>query len=151
MGSIVRGLVVYLALLLVFRVAGKRALSEATTFDLVLLLIISESIQQAMLDSDNSLTNAMLLVLTLVGTDIALSLLQRRRPWIRKLLEGTPLVIVEEGRLHRDRMRRLRIDEEDLLSAAREHHGLAKLADIRYAVVEHSGKITVVPNRDASG
>ena len=75
MDSVIRGAVVYLFVLLIFRIAGKRALSEVTTFDLVLTLIISEAIQQALIDSDNSITNAFLILVTQVGLDVLFSFL----------------------------------------------------------------------------
>lgn len=145
MDSIFRGFAVYGFLLLIFRVAGKRTLSQITTFDVVLLLIISESIQQALIDSDNSVTNAFLLVITLVGLDITLSLIKRRSKRIARLLDGTAIVIIENGHLHRDRMEKERIEESDILSSARELQGLERLDQIKYAVVEESGHITVVP------
>ncbi|HKG92812.1 MAG TPA: YetF domain-containing protein [Gemmatimonadaceae bacterium] len=147
MDSVFRGLAVYAFLFLIFRIAGKRTLNQITTFDFVLLLIISESIQQAMIDSDNSVTNAFLLVVTLVGLDVALSLVKRRFPRLSKMLDSTPVVVIEDGHLHRDRMDKERIDESDILSAAREHQGLERLEQIKYAVVEQSGRITVVPKQ----
>ena len=145
MDSVIRGLAVYFFLFLVFRVAGKRTLSQMTTFDFVLLLIISESIQQAMIDTDNSVTNAFLLVITLVGVDVALSVVKQRSRRIAGLLDPTPVVIIEDGRVLRDRLSKERIDEGEILSAAREQQGLERLDQIKYAVVEQSGHITVVP------
>lgn len=145
MESIVRALVVYLFLLLVFRLSGKRTLSEATSFDLVLLLIISETTQQAMVDNDHSLTNGVVLILTLVGADIVLSLLKQWVPAMDKWVDGVPLVIVRDGELLKDRMNRERIDENDVLEAARLQMGIERLDQIKYAVVERGGKISIVP------
>ncbi len=145
MGSVIRGLTVYLVLLLLFRLAGKRSLAQVTTFDLVLTLIISEAIQQAMLDSDSSMTNGLLVIGTLIGADVLVSVLANRSSLIDSLVNSRPLVIVEDGRLLRDRMRRERIDEEDILNAARGQEGIARLDQIKYAVVERNGDVTVVP------
>ena len=145
MDAILRGVVVYLLLLLIFRIAGKRSLSQVTTFDLVLTLIISESIQQALLDGDNSLTNAFLVVIALVGTDILLSHVKQRWPRVERVLQGMPLVILEGGKLIADRLDRERVDKEDILHAARQQEGLRSLEDLDYAVLETSGDITVVP------
>ena len=145
MDAILRGVVVYLLLLLIFRIAGKRSLSQVTTFDLVLTLIISESIQQALLDGDDSLTNAFLVVIALVGTDILLSHVKQRWPRVEHILQGMPLVILEGGKPIRDRLERERVDEQDILQAARQQEGLRSLADLDYAVLETSGDITVVP------
>src|SRR5688572_10907335 len=111
MESIIRGAIVYVVLLVLFRIAGKRSLAEVTTFDLVLLLIISEATQQAMIDNDNSMTNALLLVVTLIGMNILFSLLARRWPGFGKLIDDVPLVIVEDGKLLQDRMHRERVSE----------------------------------------
>ncbi len=145
MDSIVRGLVIYILLLIIFRISGKRSLSEITTFDFVLLLIISESVQQGMIDSDNSLTNAFLLVVTLVGFDIVLSLAKQRWDGLKNLLDSRPLLLIADGKLQHEHMDRERVDEGDILGAARELHGIERLDQIKYAVLEQSGTITVVP------
>jgi uncharacterized membrane protein YcaP (DUF421 family) len=145
MESVIRGLVVYVFLLLIFRIAGKRTLSENTNFDLVLLLIISETTQQAMVDNDHSITNGFLLILTLIGASIGLSLLKQRFPALEQWLEGTPLVIIENGKVLADRMDKTRVDEADILEAARSLRGLERLEQIKYAIVERNGDITIVP------
>ena len=149
MDSILRGVAIYLFLLVLFRLAGKRTLSDVTTFDFVLLLIISEATQQALLGEDFSLTNAFLVILTLIGLDIAISLWQQRWPRLGKWIEGVPLVIVEDGRPLYERMQRSRISEEDVLTAARERQGLARMDQIRYAVLERSGGISIIPKQDS--
>jgi uncharacterized membrane protein YcaP (DUF421 family) len=147
MDSVVRGAVVYLVLLLLFRISGKRALAQITTFDFVLLLIIAEAIQQALVDRDNSMIGAFLLVLTLLGLDIGLSLLKQHVKPLEKWIDSVPLVLIEDGELHRERIKKARVDEEDILQAAREHQGLERLDQVKYAILERSGGITVVPKR----
>lgn len=149
MEAVIRATVVYLFLLVVFRLAGKRALSDITTFDAVLVLIISEAVQQAMLDGDNSITNAFLVVLTIVTIDIVFSLLKLRFKALDRILDSVPTVIVRDGTLVREHLRGERVDEQDILSAARELHGLERLDQVKYAVVERGGHITVVPAEDA--
>jgi uncharacterized membrane protein YcaP (DUF421 family) len=145
MESVIRGLIVYLFLLLVFRLAGKRTLSEATAFDLVLLLIISETTQQAMVNDDHSMTNGALLILTLVGTDIFLSFLKRWVPALEPVLDGTAVILIRDGQVLEDRLKHERVDRSDILEAARLQLGLEKLDQIKLAVLERSGKISVVP------
>jgi uncharacterized membrane protein YcaP (DUF421 family) len=145
MDSVIRGAAVYLFLLLVFRIAGSRTLAQITSFDLVLLLIISEAVQQAMIGNDNSMTHAALIVLTLVGLNVFLSLLKQHSKPIEKVLEDVPLVLVEEGTLLRERMDKVRVDEDDILEAARELQGLERLDQIRFAVLERNGAITIIP------
>src|SRR5215208_6797346 len=149
MDTLFRAASVYALLLIIFRIAGRRSLAQITTFDLVLTLIISEAIQQAMVDNDNSMTNAFILVVTLVGLDIGLSLLKQRSKRVAKLIEGMPVIILEGNALHHDRMTRERIDEAEILGAAREAHGLERLDQIKYAVVEQNGRITIVPHTGA--
>jgi uncharacterized membrane protein YcaP (DUF421 family) len=147
MDTIVRATFVYFLLLLIFRVAGKRTLSHMTTFDLVLTLIISEAIQEALIDSDHSLTNAFLLVVTLVGLNILLSLIKMRSRRIEEALEGVPTVVMEKGKKHEDRMEAERVDDADILESARELQGVSRLDQIDYAIVEKSGNVTVIPKK----
>jgi uncharacterized membrane protein YcaP (DUF421 family) len=145
MESVVRACITYLFLLLVFRISGKRTLSEATAFDLVLLLIISETTQQAMVDNDHSLTNCAVLVLTLVGIDIALSVVKQWSPMLDVILDGTAVILLKDGQLLADRLHRERVDANDILEAARLQQGLESLDQIKLAVLERGGKISVVP------
>ncbi|HEU4653823.1 MAG TPA: YetF domain-containing protein [Steroidobacteraceae bacterium] len=145
MDSVIRATVVYAVLLILFRLAGKRTLAEVTTFDFVLLLIISEATQQAMVGSDNSMTNSLLLVGTLVGLNILMSELKQRFAVVERVLDGMPLLIVEHGKPLQDRMAKERVDVDDVLDAARESHGLERLDQIKYAVLERNGKISIIP------
>jgi uncharacterized membrane protein YcaP (DUF421 family) len=149
MDLVIRGIAVYLFLLLIFRVSGKRSLRNATTFDFVLLLIVAETTQQALVGDDASVTGAFLLIVVLVGTDVLLSLVKRWSPRVDRLLEGQPLVILRNGVPLRRRMHIERVDEEDILSAARETRGLDKLDQIKRAVLERNGAISIVPRGSA--
>jgi uncharacterized membrane protein YcaP (DUF421 family) len=145
MDAVIRGIVVYLVLLLVFRLAGRRTLSEMTSFDFVLLLIISEATQNAMIGNDYSLTNGMLVVITLVGLDILFTNWKHRSAFIERWLDGLPMVIVDQGRPIKELMDQARLDEEDILAAARESQGLERMEQIKYAVLEVGGGISIIP------
>lgn len=145
MDSVLRALVVYLFLLVLLRVSGKRSLAQITTFDFVLLLIISETADTALLGRNNSSTHAFLLIMTLVITDIGLSLLKQRFPLVERLVDDVSLIVVQDGKPLKDRMNKARVDEDDVLSAARELQGLERLDQIKYAVVERSGGISIIP------
>ena len=145
MESVIRAAIVYVVLMLLFRVAGKRSLAEVTSFDLVLLLIISEASQQAMIDNDNSMTNSLLLVSTLIGMNILLSIVTKRWKPLDRWIEDVPLVILRNGEPIRERMRKERIDESDILEAARASEGLERLDQIKFAILERTGHITIVP------
>jgi len=148
MDSVFRAAVVYIFLLLVFRLAGNRSIAQITAFDFILLLIISEAIQEAMITDDYSVTNAFLVVTTLVGLDIMLSLWKQRSERFEKFLDGVPLALIENGKLFKDRMSMERVDENDILAAAREMQGLERLDQIKHAVVEASGGITIIPMKE---
>ncbi len=149
MDSVVRAAAVYLVLLLLFRIVGKRSLGETGAFDFVLLLIIAEATQQAMIDDDNSMTNAFLIIVTLLALNVGFSLLKQRSPLVDRLIDDVPVLIVVDGNPLKDRMNRARVDERDILQAARESQGLARLDEIKYAVLERDGAISVVPKQAA--
>jgi uncharacterized membrane protein YcaP (DUF421 family) len=142
---VLRGAVTYFVVWLILRVAGKKTLSETTTFDFVLLLIISETTQSALIDGNNSLTCTVILVVTMVGMDIVLSLWKQRSRTAERIIDGTPLVILTDGIPLKDRMDKERVGEDDILEAARQLLGLERLDQIKYAVLERDGGITVVP------
>ena len=150
MDSVWRAAAIYIGLMIIMRLAGKRSLAQITTFDFVLLLIIGEATQNALLGQDFSVTNAMLVIITLVTLDIGLSLLKRRSKRIDKWLDDVPLVIVEDGVPLIERMDKARVDVDDVLSAARHLQGIERLDQIRYAVLERSGGISIIPKKSAS-
>jgi uncharacterized membrane protein YcaP (DUF421 family) len=150
MDDILRAGTVYVVLMLVFRFSGKRSLSETTPFDLVLLLIFSEALQSALIDEDNSLTSALVVIITLVVLNIGMSILKQRSPRLEVLLEGVPIIVVENGKPLHDRMRRARIDEGDILAAARQTQGIDRMDQIRFAVLERSGAISIMPKDGAA-
>lgn len=150
MESIVRAAIVYVFLLLVFRLSGRRTLSEMTMFDFILVLIVSESVQEALIGDDRSLTNAGLVIVTLVLINIALSLLKLKFLVLDKWIDGRPFIIVEQGKCLQDRLAKARVDERDIMEAARIDHGLERLDQIKYAVLERNGRISIVPREQGS-
>lgn len=147
MGSVIRAIAVYLFMLVLIRIVGRRTLTQATTFDLILLIIVSEATQNALLGNDNSIVNSFLVIMTLIGIDILLSLWKQRSSYVEKLLDGVPLVLVEDGELLTDRMQKSRIGEDDILLAARELQGLERIEQIRFAVLERNGRISIIPKQ----
>jgi uncharacterized membrane protein YcaP (DUF421 family) len=151
MESVLRVATVYLFLMLLFRLAGRRTLADISPFDFVLLLIISELVQQAIVADDPSLTNAFVLCTTLVLLDIGLSLWKQRSPRIERLLEGSPVLLVQHGEPIQEALRVMRVDEADILAAARLGQGLERMSQIRFAVLEKTGGISIVPEPEARG
>jgi uncharacterized membrane protein YcaP (DUF421 family) len=145
MDSVIRAAAIYIILLTLFRLTGKRSLSEATSFDFVLILIIAEAVESALLDGDHSFTNVFLLILTLLGIDIALSLAKQRSLLLDKLVDDVPLILVDDGKVLTDRLKKSRIDENDILQAARQLQGLERMDQVKYAVLERSGGISIIP------
>jgi uncharacterized membrane protein YcaP (DUF421 family) len=143
--AVIRAVVIYSVLYLLMRVSGKRTLSDMNAFDLLLLLIISEATQQAMVDNDHSITHSVLLITSLVGCDILLSLVKRASTRAENLLDSTPLLLVADGSPIAAHLHKERVSEEDILTAARETQGLTDLKQIRYAVLESNGKISIIP------
>jgi uncharacterized membrane protein YcaP (DUF421 family) len=145
MNLVIRGIVVYIFLMLIFRIMGKRTLNEATTFDMVLLLIISEVTQQGLVGEDFSITTAALLICTLMGLDLIFTLLKTWSPSFGRVTEGAPLIIVDKGKPLKIRMHKSKVDEEDVMQAARVTQGLEKMEEIKYAVLEKDGTISIIP------
>ena len=145
MNPVIRGLAVYLFVYVIFRILGKRRLGEVTTFDFVLLLIISETTTDALIGEDYSLMACFIMVCTLVGIDYALSLMKEKWKWFRTTSEGAPVVIVNKDQPLVKRMEKSKVDESDVLEAARTLHGLERMEQIKYAVLEKDGCISIIP------
>ena len=147
--SVLRAAVVYGLLLVLVRISGRRTLASMTSFDFILLLIISEATQNAMLGDDMSMTNGFLVITTLIALDIGLSLWKQRSPRLEKWVEGVSTVLVEDGRPLKDRMDKARVDLSDIMQAARELQGLERMEQIKFAVLERSGAITIIPKPES--
>lgn len=144
MDAVLRAGAIYLALMVLFRITGRRALGELTSFDFVLLLVIGEATQQALLGDDFSITNAVLVIITLLSIDIGFSLLKRRSKRIGKLIDGGPTIIVENGMYLRGRMHEARVEEDDIMQAARLAQGIESVDQIKFAIIERNGKISII-------
>lgn len=150
MESVVRGAAIYLVLLVIFRVSGRRTTAQMTPFDFVLLLIVAETTQQALLGDDFSITNATILVITLFTIDIVLSQAKQRWPRASLLLDGAPTILIHNGELDVRALARARIGIEDILAAAREQQGLERLDQIKFAILEVSSGISVIAKDNRS-
>ena len=144
MNPVLRGVIVYVFLMIVFRIMGKRTLNEATTFDLILLLIISEVTQQALVGQDFSITTSAVLICTLMGMNALITLFRQSSTSFGRI-EGAPLIIVDRGKPLPKRMKKTQVDEEDVMESARITFGLEKMEDIKYAVLEKDGTISIIP------
>ncbi len=107
-------------------------------------MIIGEATQQALLGDDFSLTNSMLVIVTLIVIDVGLSLLKQRSQWVSQLIDGGPTIIVENGKVLHKRLRHARLIEADIMEAARSSQGIETLEQIKFAILERNGKISVI-------
>lgn len=146
MDAVWRAAGIYLVLLVIFKFSGRRSLAELTIFDFILLLIISEATQQALLGDDFSFTNAALVIVTLVTIDVVLSRMKWRWPKFDLWMEGSPTIVVEHGAPLDSRLKALHMHVDDIMEAAREKQGLERLDQIKFAIVEKNGKISIIPN-----
>jgi uncharacterized membrane protein YcaP (DUF421 family) len=142
---LVRTVVVYLALVLLLRASGKRQLGQMTLFDLVVLLVISNAVQNAMVGPDTSLAGGLLAAATLVGLNWLVDRLELRSGWFRKRLTGSPTLLIHDGQLLEEHLSREGIDREEVMQALREH-GVDHLGRVKLAVLEVDGTISVVPS-----
>ena len=145
MDAVLRALAIYLILMLLFRLSGKRTLSQVTTFDFVLLLVVSEATQQALLGEDFSITQAVIVIATLIGLDRASDFLSFRSGRFQRVAQSVPVVLVENGRLLDEAMKKEHVSKDEILQAARTMQGLENLEDVKFAVLETSGGISIVP------
>jgi uncharacterized membrane protein YcaP (DUF421 family) len=141
---ILRVTVIYLVILIGLRIAGKREIGQMTVFDLVVLLLLANAVQNAMVGPDTSLAGGILAAVVLLGMSVIIARLRLRWPQLRHLVEGTPTLLVLRGEAIADHLRREGIDQETLEAALREH-GVKDLEDVEMAVLEIDGSISVVP------
>ena len=141
---VVRSAVVYLALLAMLRIFGKREVGQFTLFDLVLILLVANAVQPAMTGTDSSLLGGLIIIVTLVATDRIFALARARVPLVHRLLESSPTVIARDGAWVTAAMDREDVTVDDAEMALREH-GVASVADVKMAVLEADGSISVVP------
>lgn len=147
---VVRGAAVYLFLLFFLRLAGRRQIGQYAAFDLILLLILANAVENAMTAGDNSLIGGLISALTLLGCHVAVSQLTWHWRWLEGVIEGKPEVLIRMGVLDERLMRQERLTIDDVKTALRTA-GCLHLHEVERATIETNGHITVVPrNRDSS-
>ena len=151
MDSVLSALAIYAAILIMTRISGRRTLANVTVFDFVLVLLIAETAQNALVGADGSLTNAIVLIATLILTDVILSLAKARAHWLDLLIDGAPTVLVRNGVIEHEAMRRSRVSLDDIMQCARGQHGLSRFEEVSDVVLETSGTISIIPKRTDGG
>jgi uncharacterized membrane protein YcaP (DUF421 family) len=145
MDLVIRATVIFFFIFLVTRVAGKRELSAMEPFDLILLVVIGDLVQQGITQSDYSVTGALLVISTITILTVFLAFVNFRLRFLRSVLEGEPVVLVDNGKVIERNMRRERITMEDLEAEGRQQQ-VTEIGKMRWAVLETSGRISIIPS-----
>lgn len=144
MDLVLRATVIFVFIFVITRVVGRRELGSTEPFDLILLVVLGDLIQQGVTQSDNSITGAMLVIATLTLLTVAVSFLSLRVKRLRPVLNGDPLVLIEDGKPNAENLKRQRLELGEVLSEARLQQ-VAHLQDIQWAILESSGQISIIP------
>ena len=146
---VLRSVVIYVIFFAGLRIFGKREIGQFTMFDLVLVLLVANALQPAITGPDNSLAGGMLIIGTLLVVNRGVAMLRSRSPWFDRLIEPPPTVVVRDGQLLKKAMDEEGLADDDVDMALREH-GVASVKDVKLAVLEEDGSISVV-TKDAPG
>jgi uncharacterized membrane protein YcaP (DUF421 family) len=146
MDLVIRATVVFFFILIVTRVIGRRQLGELEPFDLILLVVLGDLVQQGITQSDESVTGTLTVISTIALLSVGVSWVSFRFPRIRKVTQGEPLVLVQDGRPVERNLRRERISVDDLYEVARREQ-IASLSDIQWAILEDDGHISCIPRQ----
>jgi uncharacterized membrane protein YcaP (DUF421 family) len=144
---ILRGILTYFLLLLLLRVTGKRQIGQLAPFDLVLLLVLSNAVQNAMNGGDNSYTAGVVSAVTLVALNYLIGVATWRWKWIERMIEGKPTLLIHNGRVDEHALNKEQLTHHELMSALR-RAGCMDIAQVHVAILENDGQITVLPFRD---
>ena len=147
MPVVLRAIAAYFILLFAVRLIGRRTASQMALFDLIVLFLFAGATITAVLGPDRSMTAAVSAVFTIGLMHILVSGLKSRFDWVGRIVDGTPVVVFEKGRFHQQRMRRLHLQPQDVMAAARQR-GLQRLSQVRYAVAERDGKVSIIPEAE---
>ena len=145
MDIVLRAVVVFIFLIVLTRVIGRRELSSLQPFDLILLIILGDAVQQGLTQDDYSLTGGLLAVGTIAVLQVLVSWISYRFPRTRRVIEGTPIIVIQDGEAIERNLKRERLDLDDVAEEARQQ-GIARLADVKWAVLETTGKISFIKN-----
>jgi uncharacterized membrane protein YcaP (DUF421 family) len=144
MDLVLRAAVIFFFVFLVTRLVGRRELAQLEPFDMILLVVIGDLVQQGVTQSDESVTGALTVIATIALLSVAVSWLSFRSKRLRTVTEGEPIVLVRDGQPIERNMRRERITLEDLEQEARQAQ-ITSIADLRWAILEDDGKISCIP------
>jgi uncharacterized membrane protein YcaP (DUF421 family) len=139
---IIRAVLVYIFLIVILRITGKRQVGQLAPFDLVLLLVLSNAVQNSMNGGDNSVVGGMISAMTLVAMNWIVGYATYKSKWLEALIEGRPQVLIRDGHVNREVMRSALLTHHELEAALR-RSGCAAVTDVAFAVLETNGQISV--------
>jgi uncharacterized membrane protein YcaP (DUF421 family) len=143
MDIVLRAVVLYAFIVFVMRVIGRRELSSMTPFDLILLIVLGDAIQQGLTQDDYSVTGALLAVATIASLQVFTSYLSFRSQKARKVLEGEPIVVVDRGKLVEYNLKRERMTADEVAEEMRQQQ-IASLDQVEWAIIEANGSISFI-------
>ncbi|MFL5980344.1 MAG: DUF421 domain-containing protein [Gaiellaceae bacterium] len=143
MDIVLRAIVLYVFIVFVMRVIGRRELSSMTPFDLILLIVLGDAVQQGLTQDDYSVTGAILAVATIATLQVFTSYLSFRSRRARKVLEGEPIVVVDHGKLVDHNIKRERMTEDEVAEEMRQQQ-IASLDEVEWAILESNGQISFI-------
>ncbi|HZQ80357.1 MAG TPA: YetF domain-containing protein [Gaiellaceae bacterium] len=143
MDIVLRGIVVFAFLLVLTRIIGRRELSSLQPFDLILLIILGDAVQQGLTQDDYSLTGAGLAIGTIAILQVFVSWVGYRFPRTRKILEGVPIIVVQDGEVIEANLKRERLDIDEIYEQAR-IQGIEHLSQVKWAVLETNGQLSFI-------
>jgi len=144
---VLRTAIVYLFIVFVLRITGKREVGQMSVLELIVILVISDAVQNSMVGDNTTLWGGLVAVLTLLALDYTLKAVSRRSKRVREAIEGEPRLIIRDGRLLQHAIDQEGLDMEEVRAAVRSH-GVADIKDVRIAVLETDGSISVIPRDD---
>jgi uncharacterized membrane protein YcaP (DUF421 family) len=144
MDLVIRAAAIFFFVFLVTRIVGRRELSSLEPFDVIMLIVLGDLVQQGITQSDQSVTGALIVISTIALLSVAVSWVSFRSRRLRLVTDGEPLVLVEDGKVIERNLRRERLSREDIEEEARQQQ-IASLGDVRWAILENGGQISFIP------
>jgi uncharacterized membrane protein YcaP (DUF421 family) len=144
MDLVIRAAAVFFFIFLITRVVGRRQLSDLEPFDLILLVVLGDLVQQGITQSDNSVTGTFIVISTVALLSVVVSWISFRFPRVRTVTEGEPIVLVQDGQVIERNLRRERITIEDIQAQARQAQ-IGSVSDLQWAILENDGRISCLP------
>jgi uncharacterized membrane protein YcaP (DUF421 family) len=144
MDLVIRAAVIFCFIFLITRIAGRRQLGELEPFDVILLVVLGDLVQQGITQSDESVTGTFIVISTITMLSVAVGWLSFRFKPVRQVTEGDPIILIHDGELVQNNLRRERLTRHDLEEEARKQQ-FSSLEQIRWAILEDDGAISIIP------